>query len=77
MNFFHELIPFDLKKNMGLYNLTDDFFCVLLNAIRLKENRNIIVIVDSLFEANKLYNNLSSFDNVYLFPMDDFLTSEA
>ena len=77
MNLFHELIPFSIKKNMGLFNLTDDFFCVLLNHIRLKENKNIIVVVDSLFEANKLYNNLSSFDNVYLFPMDDFLTSEA
>ena len=77
MNFFHELIPFSIKKNMGLFNLTDDFFCVLLNSIRIKENKNIIVVVDSLFEANKIYNNLSSFDNVYLFPMDDFLTSEA
>ena len=77
MNLFNDFIKFDLKKNMGLYNLTDEFFCVYLNAIREKNN-NVLVVVDTIFEANKVYNNLSLFtDNVYLFPMDDFLTSEA
>lgn len=77
MKFFDEFIKFDLKKGMGLYNLTDEFFCVLLNSIRNKENKNILIVVNSLYEANKIYNSLSSEDNVYLFPMDDFLTSEA
>ena len=78
MNFYHELIPFDLKKDMGLYNLTDEFFCVLLKAALEKEKKNLLVVVDSLFDANKLYNSLINYDeNVYLFPMDDFLTSEA
>ena len=77
MKFFNDFIKIDLKKNMGLYNLTDEFFCVYLNSIRLKNN-NILVVVDTIFEANKLYNNLSLLcDDVYLFPMDDFLTSEA
>ena len=77
MNLFNDFIKVDLKKNMGLYNLTDEFFCVYLNAIREKNN-NVLVVVDTIFEANKVYNNLSLFtDNVYLYPMDDFLTSEA
>ena len=77
MNLFNDFIKVDLKKNMGLYNLTDEFFCIYLNAIREKNN-NVLVVVDTIFEANKVYNNLSLFtDNVYLFPMDDFLTSEA
>lgn len=77
MNLFNDFIKVDLKKNMGLYNLTDEFFCVYLNSIREKNN-NVLVVVDTIFEANKVYNNLSLFtDNVYLFPMDDFLTSEA
>ena len=38
MNFFNDFIKVDLKKNMGLYNLTDEFFCVYLNSIRLKNN---------------------------------------
>ena len=74
---FDKLIHFDLKKNMGLYNLTDEFFCVLLDNIRNKYNKGILVVVDSLYDANKIYSNLSSYENVYLFPMDDFLTSEA
>lgn len=77
MNLFNDFIKVDLKKNMGLYNLTDEFFCVYLNTIREKNN-NVLVVVDTIFEANKVYNNLSLFtDNIYLFPMDDFLTSEA
>ena len=78
MNFFNEIIQFKLQKDMGIYNLTDEFFCVLLKAILEKEKKNILVVVDSLFEANKLYNNIINYDNrVFLFPMDDFLTSEA
>ncbi len=78
MNFFNELIQFDLKKDMGLYNLTDEFFCVLLKGFLEKYNKNILVVVNSLYEANKLYSSLNNYDNnVFLFPMDDFLTSEA
>ena len=33
---------------------------------------------NSLYEANQIYSSLSKLnENVYLFPMDDFLTSEA
>lgn len=77
MEFFDEFLKFDLKKGMGLYNMTDEFFCVFLNSIRKKENKSILVVVDSLYEANKIYNSLNSDDSVFLFPMDDFLTSEA
>ena len=78
MNFFKDLISIDTKKDMGIYNLTDEFFCLYLNEISLKENKNILVVVNSIYEANKLYNSLSNYnDKVCLFPMDDFLTSEA
>ena len=49
MNFFNDFIKVDLKKNMGLYNLTDEFFCVYLNLVRLKNN-NILVVVDTIFK---------------------------
>ena len=78
MNFFNDIIQFDLKKDMGLYNLTDEFFCVLLKKLLQEKEQNILVVVNSLFEANKLYNSISTIEeDVYLFPMDDFLTSEA
>ena len=78
MNFFDEITSIEIEKNMGICNLTDDFFCLLLNQINRKNNKNILVVVDSVFEANNLYNLLVSYNNnVFLFPMDDFLTSEA
>ena len=44
----------------------------------INQNKNILVVVNSLYEANQLYSSLSNYtDDVYLFPMDDFLTSEA
>ena len=78
MDFFRDIINIDLEKSMGIYNSTDEFFCLFLNNIYLKNNKNILVVVNSIYEANKLYNSLSNYnDNVCLFPMDDFLTSEA
>ena len=78
MNFFDNYLNFDVKKSMGICNVTDEFFCLLLSKIYSRENKNCLVVVNSLFEANKLYNSLSNYtNNVFLFPMDDFLTSEA
>ena len=78
VNFFQDLIDIDLQKSMGIYNSTDEFFCLFLNKIHEENKKNILVVVNSIYEANKLYNSLSNYnDGVSLFPMDDFLTSEA
>ena len=77
MNYFDQF-NFSYQKNKGITGLTDEFFCVYLTNLLKKENRPILVVVDTLFEANNLYSSLSNYtDNAYLFPMDDFLTSEA
>ena len=78
MNFLDKFIQVDVKKNMGIVGVTDEFFCVYLSRLLKKEKKNILVVVNSLFEANNLYSSLSNYtDKCYLFPMDDFLTSEA
>ncbi len=78
MNFLNEFIEVKLEKNMGMVGLTDEFFCVYLNKIIRENNKNVLVVVNSLYEANKLYSSLCTYtDKVFLFPMDDFLTSEA
>ena len=78
MKFLDKFIQVDVKKNMGIVGVTDEFFCVYLSRLLKKENKNILVVVNSLFEANNLYSSLSNYtDRCYLFPMDDFLTSEA
>ena len=78
MDFFNQLIDVSIEKDMGIYNTTDEFFCLFLNKIRNETGKNIIMVVNTIYEANKLYNSLIDYHkNTYLFPMDDFLTSEA
>ena len=78
MNIFQKIGNIELKKDSGITGLTDEFFCVLLYSTFINQNKNILVVVNSLYEANQLYSSLSNYTyDVYLFPMDDFLTSEA
>ena len=78
MGLFDRFITVDIKKNMGIAGLTDEFFCVYLNNLLENYNRNILVVVNSLYDANQLYSSMKNYtDNCCLFPMDDFLTSEA
>ena len=77
MNFFDQF-NFSYKKGKGITGLTDEFFCVYLSTLLKREDRPLLVVVNSLFEANNLYSSLINYtDKVNLFPMDDFLTSEA
>ena len=78
MNFLNKLIKIDFKDGMGIKGITDEFFAVYLNSLLIQKKSNILVVVNSLYEANKLYSSLENYTNkVFLFPMDDFLTSEA
>ena len=78
MKVFNNFIDIKIKNDMGITGITDEFFCVYLNNLFEQKDQNILVVVDTLNEANSLYSSLSAInDNVLLFPMDDFLTSEA
>lgn len=78
MNIFENLININYQNNSGITGITDEFFCVYLYELLKKQNKNILVVVNSLYEANKIYSSLNNYtDDVFLFPMDDFLTSEA
>ena len=78
MNLFQDLFSDDIKKGMGIYDVTDEFFALYLNYLSNQKKNNILVVVNSLFDANQLYSRLETYhSHVYLFPMDDFLTSEA
>jgi hypothetical protein len=61
MNFLDKFIQVDVKKNMGIVGVTDEFFCVYLSRLLKKEKKNILVVVNSLFEANNLYSSLSNY----------------
>lgn len=78
MNIFDRLFgSIKIDESYGLTGLTEELFCIYLNSV-LKKNKNILVVTSSLFEANHIKSILEKYtNNVYLFPMDDFLTSEA
>ena len=78
MDFEKGLIDIDKYNNVGIVGLTNQLisFCAL--NIYNNSSRNILLVTNTLFEANLIFSSLSKLtDNVYLFPMDDFLTSEA
>ena len=71
MDCFNKFISVDIKKDMGMIGLTDEFFCVYLNELFVKSGKSILVVVNSLYEANQLYSSLKNYTHdCYLFPMD-------
>ncbi len=43
-----------------------------------QSKKNILILVNNLLEANKIYDELRTYtDDVYVFPMDDFVSSVA
>ncbi|MDD6224496.1 MAG: transcription-repair coupling factor [bacterium] len=78
MDIFHFDIPIKSIKNIALSGFTDELFCRYIHTVFQNNHQSILIVTASLFEANQLYDSLSNYqENVYLFPMDDFLTSEA
>ena len=78
MDLFDKIIDIKNEKNMGLYGMTDEFFCVYVSKLFKNNKENILIMTSTLFECNKLYSSLKNYeDNVLLFPMDDFLTSKS
>ena len=68
-------LNYEHKYLSGFNNELKSLF--LLGLIN-KENKSILLVTNTLYEANSLYKNISKhYKNTYLFPMDDFLTSVA
>ena len=76
MNFLSELFKYENGLTVtGLTKELNSFY--VLNLFK-KENRNVLILTNTLYEANMYYDSLKNNEqNVYLFPMDDFLTSVA
>ena len=74
MQFLDEYFLYDIGSEVS--GLTSELNIFYLQKLLEKHNRNIIVLTSSLYEANKIYNDLSNImDNTCFFPMDDFLSS--
>ncbi len=78
MNFLKQLFSLSDTKDLVFGGMTKESYSILLASLLQKEKRSLLVVTASLYEANTLVDNLTTYTNdVYLFPMDDFLTSEA
>ena len=69
---------FDDIKATKIDGFADELKSLYIYNKYKQENQNILVVTSNLTEASKLYNKINPYtDNVWLFPMDDFITSEA
>ncbi len=77
MNFFKTIFnPFPEAEQVN--GLTYEMKAIYLYHLLEEKKSSILVVTNSLFEANTLYQSLLHYTpQVLLFPMDDFLTSEA
>ncbi len=78
MQFIEEIFSIPKVEKMSLSGLTDELLCVYINKLMKQQTDNVLMVTSSLFEANQLYQLLIKYNSTtLLFPMDDFLASEA
>ena len=75
---FYEKIFDNLKINTTISGLTNELRAIYTYNVFKKYDSSILYVVSSLYEANMFYQIFRNYtDEVLIFPMDDFLTSEA
>ena len=78
MKFIDDLFDINNKDEQLVTGLNKELNSVYVYDYFNKYINNILLVTNSLYEANDLYNRLSNYtDRVLFFPMDDFMTSEA
>ena len=76
MDFLSEY--FKYENGLTVSGLTKELNVFYVLELFNRENKNILVLANTLYEANMYYDSLHTYtDDVCLFPMDDFLTSVA
>lgn len=76
MDFLHDL--FNYSNNNVVNGLTKELNVFYVLELLKESDDNILILTSTLYEANLYYNKFLTYtDNVYLFPMDDFITSVA
>ena len=68
----------EIDKNISYSGLTYDTNVMLISRLFEKNDHDLLVLVNSIVDANKLYEKIRIYtDEVYIFPMDDFIASVA
>ena len=77
MQIFKQLFEVQ-DTNHKIIGLTKQLQSLYIYNLFEKKRTSILLVTSTLFEANQMYQMLMNFTNsVFLFPMDEFLTSEA
>lgn len=75
---FDKLFDTKIVNNSNIIGLTSELKAIYIYNLYRNSAKNVIVVTNSLFEANNLFQTIENYtSDVLLFPMDDFLTSEA
>ena len=76
MDFLDKYFKYD--NNLTITGLTHELAYLYVSKIFEEKKKNIIVLLSTLYEANTFFTGIGNYEkNTYLFPMDDFITSEA
>ena len=76
MSFFDNL--FKIENESSVSGLNSELKAIYIYEKFKNLKKSITVVTNSLYEANNMYKSLLNYSkDVLLFPMDDFLTSEA
>ena len=69
----------NIDKSVNVIGLNDNVQAAYVWNLFNASNKSILIVTNTLYEANTLYKFLSIYDDnaILLFPMDDFLVSEA
>ncbi len=66
----------NIDKN-NICGISDELKCKYAYELFLKKGNDVLIVCNSLYDATKFYNNLKNYtEDVWFFPMDDFLTAE-
>lgn len=70
---------FSLDKRLKVIGINKNVQSAYVWSLFCGTNKNLLIVTNTLFDANNLYKSLSFYnsDKVLLFPMDDFIVSEA
>ena len=78
MKLFDNLFKQDNDNYYGVVGLNKETNYIYIYNKFLNNNKNVLVLASSLYEASYVYQGILNYtDKVLFFPMDDFITSEA
>ena len=77
MELFDRIADFEYKSGTGLFNMTSGFFAFFLEKLFKKEDRAILVVTSSNFEARKIYNKFIDSSNILLFEDDEMVLKDG